>query len=412
AEVSVRFPEGGGVVTVAAHGLNPWAGAVGGMFILVDYFLTSALSSLSGLQYFTEIVPRIAPIVLPITVIVLALLGVLNWWGIKESAIVSAVIAVAAFLSDIAILILVLWKVPLRTILLVFREIFSGQHLTVPLVLTGFAGAFLAFSGLESISQLSPVMRAPRNKTVTAALALVVITVGVTSPLLTIFSTTLLNASTVDPNKFISQLGGAYGGDVLKILTAITASALLVFASNTAIIGAYHVFLALSRMRFFPEIVERTNQMRGTPHVSIILATGIPMGILIAVRGQIGILGDMYAFGLLGAFSLTCLALDVIRYRERRGMPLVGARAEADAHDAAHDRPGDERMPFGGERWRTWLRTQAHQRFVQGGIARLGAVRTRAAASWAPLARGLAPVRATLHGWWPNLKYYLGLVTT
>src|SRR6516225_2388154 len=52
AEVSVRFPEGGGVVTVAAHGLNPWAGAVGGMFILVDYFLTSAISSLSGLTYF------------------------------------------------------------------------------------------------------------------------------------------------------------------------------------------------------------------------------------------------------------------------------------------------------------------------------------------------------------------------
>src|SRR5260370_27826664 len=51
-EVSVRFPEGGGVVTVAARGLHPSAGAVGGMFILVDYFLTSAISSLSGVQYF------------------------------------------------------------------------------------------------------------------------------------------------------------------------------------------------------------------------------------------------------------------------------------------------------------------------------------------------------------------------
>ena len=50
AEVSVRFPEGGGVVTVASRGISPWAGAVGGMFILVDYFLTSAISSLSGLH--------------------------------------------------------------------------------------------------------------------------------------------------------------------------------------------------------------------------------------------------------------------------------------------------------------------------------------------------------------------------
>ena len=55
----------------------------------------------------------------------------------------------------------------------------------------------------------------------------------------------------------------AYGGDVLAILTAITASTLLVFASNTAIIGAYHVFLALSRMQFFPKIVETRNRLRG-----------------------------------------------------------------------------------------------------------------------------------------------------
>ena len=60
AEVSVRFPEGGGVVTVAARGLNPWAGAVGGMFILVDYFLTSAIGSLSGVQYFETIVPALS----------------------------------------------------------------------------------------------------------------------------------------------------------------------------------------------------------------------------------------------------------------------------------------------------------------------------------------------------------------
>src|SRR5882757_6771260 len=37
AEVSARFPEGGGVVSVAAQGIHSWAGALGGMFILVSY---------------------------------------------------------------------------------------------------------------------------------------------------------------------------------------------------------------------------------------------------------------------------------------------------------------------------------------------------------------------------------------
>ncbi len=39
AEVTARFPQGGGVITVGAQAFNHWVGALGGMFILVDYFL-------------------------------------------------------------------------------------------------------------------------------------------------------------------------------------------------------------------------------------------------------------------------------------------------------------------------------------------------------------------------------------
>lgn len=36
------------------------------------------------------------------------------------------------------------------------------------------------------------------------------------------------------------------------------------------------------------------------------------------VLGNINLLGDMYAFGLLGAFTLTCLGLDIVRVRDRK----------------------------------------------------------------------------------------------
>jgi amino acid transporter len=316
-EVTYRYPQGGGVVTVAANAMRPWVGALGGMFILVDYFLTAAISSLSGLIYFSVVAPALGPLVLPITLTLLVLLGILNWWGISESASVSAIGAVIAFISDIAILIEVFTHESLHTILGLIPEMFSGKPLTGLTLLVGFAGSFLAFSGLESISQLSPVMKTPRRRTGRLALLLVVLTIGITSPLLTIFSTTLLDASKADPNQFISLLGSHYS-QVLGIEVAISASALLIFASNTAIIGSYHVFLALSRMRFFPNFVERRSAWRGTPHYSIALATGIPIAVLIAVHGDINTLGDMYAFGLLGAFSLTCLGLDIVRLRERK----------------------------------------------------------------------------------------------
>src|SRR3954469_5180721 len=56
AEVTHRYPQGGGVVTVASQALNRWFGALGGMFILVDYFLTAAISCLSGMQYLSVVI--------------------------------------------------------------------------------------------------------------------------------------------------------------------------------------------------------------------------------------------------------------------------------------------------------------------------------------------------------------------
>lgn len=162
---------------------------------------------------------------------------------------------------------------------------------------------------------------------------IVVVTIGLTSPLLTILSTMLQESQAQDPvlsAQLISLLGGHYGGlwgTVLQTEIAISASCLLVFASNTAIIGAYHVFLALSRMEFLPAFLLRRNKSRNTPHFAIALATGIPIVILIAVKGEISLLGDLYAFGLLGAFVLSCSGIDLIRYRERKIAKLFALRS-------------------------------------------------------------------------------------
>jgi len=333
AEVTHRFPQGGGVVTVAASAINKWVGALGGMFILVDYFLTAAISCLSGMQYLSVVLPALGislaiplfgPIQLPLlflTIGVLVLLGLLNWVGISESAKVSFVGAIIAFVSDIAILITVFSHLSLSTFVKLFGETFVSGALTPQSLLIGFAGSFLAFSGLESISQLSPVMRTPRKRVAGIALLLVVLTIGLTSPLLTMFSTLLQPAAAnnhVLRTQLISLLAGHWGNGLLQTEVAISASALLVFASNTAIIGAYHVFMALSRLGFFPAFILKRNKLRGTPHYSIMLATGIPIVVLLVVLGNIDILGDMYAFGLLGAFTLTCLGLDIVRYKDRR----------------------------------------------------------------------------------------------
>jgi len=352
AEVTHRFPQGGGVVTVASQAINHWVGALGGMFILVDYFLTAALSCLSGVLYFSIIVPTIGPIALWVTIIVLMLLGLLNWVGISESARVSLVGAVIAFISDLAVLFTVFTHISFSYFLSLFPLMFANRSLTVVSLLIGFAGSFLAFSGLESISQLSPVMKTPRKKTAGIALLIVVLTIGITSPLLTMLSTLLLPtqaADAVQSNQLISLLGGHWGNLFLQTEMAISASALLVFASNTAIIGSYHVFMALSRMEFFPAFVLQRNKLRGTPHYSIILATAIPIAILLVANGNLDLLGQLYAFGLLGAFTLTCLGLDLVRYRERKAIRAKAyvspASSQENGSQAVHPGNGFEPTP-------------------------------------------------------------------
>ena len=95
----------------------------------------------------------------------------------------------------------------------------------------------------------------------------------------------------------------------------LTASSLLLFASNTAIIGSYHVFLALVKGGFLPKILAVRNSTFNTPHIAVGIATSIPMLVILSSGGEMKLLGDMYAFGLLGAFVFSSLSLDSIRWR-------------------------------------------------------------------------------------------------
>lgn len=357
-EISDRYPEGGGVVTVASHAFNPWWGALGGMFITVDYYLTAAISSVSGFSYLASILP-LGHYILWGAVIGIIFLAILNVIGIKESAGVTAVVAIAAFIVDIIVVGFVISQMGPGAWHVVFSSLGQVTKLTPWALLTGFAGAFLAFSGLESISQLSPAMQTPRLKTASIAMFLVVISIMLTAPFLTLFSTNLLNsrpagmnetslelvgnvaertkilARTTDPQtrqvlqhqidvgnelsgEFISELGAQYGGKLLKIAVVLTASVLLLFASNTAIIGAYHVFIALSRQYFLPNVVQTYNTRFGTPHWSILAAALPPIIIVIATQGNLNLLGELYAFGLLGAFALSSIGLDVVRFKEKK----------------------------------------------------------------------------------------------
>jgi amino acid transporter/nucleotide-binding universal stress UspA family protein len=316
-EISWRNPEGGGVVSITTKAFGPMWGCLGGMLITVDYFLTTAISSVSGFQYIGSAFPALDYHMVLLACLGVGILAALNIVGIRESATVSLVMASAAFMVDLVVIGGALATMNPEQWEKVFSHLSLRKEVSSYELLVGFSAAWLAFSGLESISQLSPAMRFPLRRTTRLAMAAVMFTMIITSPMLTALSVGLLpdQVKATQSERFISELGMIVGGFGIKLAVVMTASSLLLFASNTAIIGSYHVFLALAGQGFLPKILELRNRPFNTPHIAILIATSVPVLLILLTRGHLSLLGDMYAFGLLGAFVFSSLSLDAIRWR-------------------------------------------------------------------------------------------------
>ncbi|MGZ9262843.1 MAG: APC family permease, partial [Candidatus Binatia bacterium] len=305
-----------GVVTITTKAFGPMWGCLGGMLITVDYFLTTAISSVSGFQYIGSAFPAIDGHIMLLACVGVGVLALLNVIGIRESAGVALVMACASFFVNMVVIAIAVLTMTAEQWSTVLSRLGTGNNISTYQLFVGFSSAWLAFSGLESISQLSPSMRLPLRRTTRWAMAAVIVTMVVTSPVLTALSIGLLpeHFKAAESERFISELGRITGGLGVKLAVVFTASSLLLFAANTAIIGSYHVFLALVNSEFLPKIISLRSKTFNTPHIAIGIATVVPALVILASAGDMKILGDMYAFGLLGAFVFSSLSLDAIRW--------------------------------------------------------------------------------------------------
>ena len=316
-EITWRNPEGGGVVTMTTKAFGPMWGCLGGMLIITSYFLTAAISAVSGFHYIASVVHSLDDHIVVLACVGLSGLAILNVIGIRESATAALLMAVSAFVVDLGVIVLSVkdfspdqWRQALTSLS-------PGPETTTKNLLVGFSAAWLAFSGLESISQLSPTMRLPLRKTTRWAMFAVIGTMLVTAPLLSLLSINMLSPEfkSTQSERFISQIASISGGFGLQMAVVISASSLLLFAANTAIIGAYHIFLALAKSDFLPRVIALRSTKFNSPHIAILIATIVPMAVVVATQGELALLGEMYAFGLIGAFVFSSFSLDVIRWR-------------------------------------------------------------------------------------------------
>ena len=129
-------------------------------------------------------------------------------WGSGRAPSVALAFALASLVANLAVVIVAL--VGFHSGNLHVLEAAATQFKSLPprMIMIGFAGSWLAFSGLESISQLSPALKLPTKKTVRYAMYAVVGTIVITSPTLTALSIAVIPDAmkAAGTDSFISDL--------------------------------------------------------------------------------------------------------------------------------------------------------------------------------------------------------------
>jgi len=196
---------------------------------------------------------------------------------------------------------------------------------------TGFAAAWLAFSGLESLGQLAPALREPRRRVLRIVSVLVVVSLVVTVPLFTVIGVEAAQARGIGPHPaLLAAVAQAYGGRALLIALSLTGAGFLLVGANVAFIGCYNVFKAAGELGYLPAAMAMRHKRFGTPRGAIVVITAATVLLVITTGGELFRLGKVFAFGLLGSYAITSVSLAVIAWREkRRGLPLIIAAASS-----------------------------------------------------------------------------------
>jgi APA family basic amino acid/polyamine antiporter len=340
AEGTVRYPEAGGSSSFARHAFNETVSFTAAWAQMLNYVATIAVSAFFVPHYLSVFWPplRQNPWDIVVGIVVIIVLVLVNIVGIQESARINIFLAVADFATQLLL-------VSVGAVLVLSPHILtSNVHLGIAPTWSNFAlsipVAMLAYTGIETVSNMSEEARDP-VRTVPRAVLLVAIAVFAiyfTLPWIALSAmpvvhtvrhgyTTLLALPPTerlhgqhgyqnDPVLgLVNNLGlGRTVTHVLQVYLGILASTILFIGANAGVIGASRITYAMSGYRQLPPVFRKIHPKFKTPWLALVVFAGaIP--IALTLSGQTAFLGAIYAFGATFSFTIAHASLIAIRVR-------------------------------------------------------------------------------------------------
>jgi amino acid transporter/nucleotide-binding universal stress UspA family protein len=324
-EVAHRYPAGGGGVSAAVEAFGPRVGVVSGALMVSAYLLTIALATVTAMHYLATINPFWPDRAYASSLVAILVLGVLSWSGPRLIAKLAFLAAIAAVASHAWLFWTVVKGLPPSAWAEMVTEVARLRDFSLTDLASGFAGAWLAYSGLESLGQLAPAVREPRKRVIRTAGVLMIASVLVTVPVFTTVAVEAVSAGKISPTgALLAEVALRYGGQSMQVTVVIAGVVLLLIAAKLAFIGCYNVFQAIGEHGYLPAVVARADSPGQPPRGAVVVITLGALALVAGTHGEPRILAQLFAFGLLGSYAITSISLDVLRWREgRRGITFV-----------------------------------------------------------------------------------------
>ncbi|MCU1270317.1 MAG: Amino acid transporter [Acidobacteriaceae bacterium] len=190
-------------------------------------------------------------------------------------------------------------------------------------ILIGLGHSVLAMSGEETMAQVYREIEHPKLPNLKKAAIVIFIyslifTAGVA------FFAVMIVPDSVRPTFQDNPIGGLamhlVGPVSLRLafrgFVVIVGVLMLAGAVNTAIVGSNGVLNRVSEDGILPQWFRKPHPRFGTSYRILDLVVGLQILTIILSRGNIFLLGEAYAFGVMWSFSMKGLAVLVLRYTE------------------------------------------------------------------------------------------------
>jgi APA family basic amino acid/polyamine antiporter len=332
AEGTSALPETGGAATFVRRAVNDLAGFLTGWALFLDYLIVIALSALFLPHYIAGAIGVKAlddkPWDVIVAVVVIAFVALIR--VVRRPSFVGIGIIVPALDLLTQLLLVVLGFVLIFSPGALTRGTSLGTHPTWHAIAFALPLAMLAFTGLETVSNMAAETRRPGvdlPRSVFGAIATVVtIYVAIAVVALSAFpgKDTALGGRWIHaPLLGVAQRIGAHlpwhFGGALEFYVGVTGALILLAAVTTSISGFSRLAYSLGEHGQLPRNFGRLSRRAHVAPHAVVAAAVISSAIVIFTsffKDDVAFLASLFSFGVLLAFTAAQLAVIKLRFDE------------------------------------------------------------------------------------------------